>query len=233
MSRRKWPWILLGLLLLAAGVGGGWILKSCTTSEMSSSSPTPTPSTETITVTIGDETVQIGSDKTGHIETGHKGSVKVPDAELEKLARTLRPPSPSLISTLVPQISALLVSFVALGGVLLAADKAAKTARQTAATDRQSDARSEWFRRFEVAQGLALTKGDDKDADNRKKLGVKLLMLHMESSLAGKEEVDLARTVLEQVMEPVLKKAGVVDPGLPAEPGQADVHYVVTDPEDL
>lgn len=222
MSRRKWPWVLLGLVLLTVGVGGGWILKSCTTSEMSSSPPTRTPSAETITVTIGDETVQVGSDQTGHIETGHKGSIKVPDAELEKLARTLRPPSPSWASTWVPPISALLVSLVALGGVILAADKAAKTARETAATERENDARSEWFRRFKEMLDFTFSKDEAQGVVGRTMVGQLA-----SSTLATAEERKLAITVLERIMEPALKDAGVDEP---AKPGESDVRFVVEDP---
>jgi hypothetical protein len=192
VSRRKWPWILLGLLLLAAGVGGGWILKSCTTSEISSSSPTRAPSAETITVTISDETVQIGSDQTGHIETGHKGSIKVPDAELEKLALLLRPPSASLVSTWGPLASALIVSLFALGGVLW-----------SSRTDRISDARSEWFRRFKDMLDMALDKNDE----HRSAVGITMLSLHVESDLAGKEERELAVTVFTDLVKPKLDYA--------------------------
>jgi hypothetical protein len=211
VSQRKW--LLLGVLLLAVGVGGGWLLKSFTASEMSSSSPTTTraPSTETITVTIADEAVQIGSDQTGHIETGHKGSVKVPDAELEKLALLLRPPSQPLVSTWGPPISALIVAGLALSGVIWAADKAAKTANKT-----------EWFRRFEEMLDLLLSpKG------NRSEVGGMLLAQHVKSTLAGAEERNLALSVLEQVMKPALERAGVAEP---AKPGQSDTHFVVSEP---
>lgn len=228
MSRLKWPWLLLCLLILAVGIGGGWLLKGFTTSGRSSSSAMTggVPATATIAVTISDETVQIGSDQSGHIETGHKGSVQIPDAELEKLALMLRPASPSLISTLVPPVSALLVSLIALGGVILAADKAAKTARDATATERDNHARSEWFGRFKEMLDLALSSDG-----NRIKLGIRLLEQHVTSSLAGIEEKQLALDVLAQIMDSALKQVGVSDPSASATPGQTDAPFVVDKPQ--
>jgi hypothetical protein len=194
VSRRKWPWILLGLLLLAAGVGGGWFWKSYTTSERSASSHamSEVPSAAKIAVTIGDETVQIGSDKTGHIETGHKGTLEISGAELEKLALMLRPPGSPWIAIWGPPGSAILVALVALFGVL-----------RSSHTTRISDARSEWFRRFKDMLDMALDKNDE----HRSAVGITMLSLHVESDLAGKEERELAVTVFTDLVKPKLDYA--------------------------
>jgi hypothetical protein len=225
LSQRKWPWLLLGLVILAVGIGGGWFLKSCTASESGAASQTKSgaPSTAKIAITIGDETVQVGSDQTGHIQTGHKGSIEIPGAEFEKLALLLRPPSPSLTSTWVPPASALLVSLIALGAAVWTAHKSAETAVQTAnraaatalltsATDRQSDARSEWFRRFKEMLDFALS-----SEDLRKEVGSVMLGQHVSSTLATDEEKNLATAVLKSIFNPALEKA----------PEDGDVVFVV------
>jgi hypothetical protein len=217
-QRKKWPWVLLGLLILAVGISGGWLLKSCNTAYTSPASfaMTAVPSAaETVTVTIPNRAEQLGPAAADHPEQiGYKDSIAIPDALFEKLALMLRPPAPSWFSTWGPLASGLLVSLVALGGVLWSSH-----------TNRASDASSEWFRRFEAAQELALSTDGD-----HIQLGIKLLLLHMGSTLAGVEEKNLARAVLAQVMESALLRAGVKDPAAPAEPGQSDVHFVVTEP---
>ena len=116
-------------------------------------------------------------------------------------------------------MSALVVSLIALKGVRLAADKAAETALETAKTDRESDGRSEWFRRFKEMLDLALSKDGD-----RSQIGSKLLQHHVTSTLAGMEETELARDVLEHIFKPALEEA--------AKPGESDVRFVVRDPSE-
>jgi hypothetical protein len=214
VSQRRWPWLLLGVLILVAGFGAGWFWNSCTTSERNASSHAMSgaPSGAKIAVTIGDETVQIGSDKTGHIETGHKGSIEIPDAEFEKLALMLRPPPAAWIAIWGPPGSAILVALVALFGVL-----------RSSHTTRISDARSEWFRRFKDMLDMALDKNDG----DRRAAGITMLSLHVKSDLAVEEEKKLADTVVTDIVKP---KVDLVTKTLDAAAKAGDdVRLVVVD----
>ena len=218
VPRRARPWNRWGLSAAMFAVGGvaGWLLTSYISSSTNSAS-TATSATETITVAIPDKSERLSPDFPE--QRGIKDRVEIPDAALEKLARLLRPPSPSLVSTWGPPVSALVVSLIALKGVRLAADKAAETALETAKTDRESDGRSEWFRRFKEMLDLALSKDGD-----RSQIGSKLLQHHVTSTLAGVEETELARDVLEHIFKPALEEA--------AKPGESDVRFVVRDPSE-
>jgi hypothetical protein len=214
VSQRRWQWLLLGVLILVAGFGAGLFWQGYTASQRSASSHAMSgaPSAAKIAVTIGDETVQIGSDRTGHIETGHKGSIEIPDAEFEKLALMLRPTAAPWIATWGPPGSAILVALVALFGVL----------RSSHAT-RISDARSEWFRRFKDMLDMALDKNDG----DRRAAGITMLSLQIESDLAGEEEKELADTVFTDIAKP---KADLVAKTLDAAAKAGDeVRLVVVD----
>jgi hypothetical protein len=105
-----------------------------------------------------------------------------------------------------------------------AANKAAKTTVTTSRTDRESDARIEWFRRFEEMLDLVLS-----PEDTRSQVGSRLLEQHVTSTLAGIEEKQLALAVLAQIMESPLKQFGVNDPAAveePAMPGQSETRFV-------
>jgi hypothetical protein len=252
-SPKKWPWRRLGLWasILIVGALAGWLLAtlSHSTPDNSSSFSPPTTTTpfpnQTVSVTIPTNVLYPGTgqtpDNADKVPPDQPGVVPVviPGAGFEKLAPArelwVHQPPTSKVSTWAPTISALVVSLVALGGVLWSGNKAAATAAQTAdkasatafltsARSQQSDARSEWFRRFGAAQELALSADGD-----HIKLGIKLLLLHIGSTLAGTEEKNLAQAVLAQVMEPALAPLGV-DPAAPASPDQSDVHFVVTEP---
>jgi hypothetical protein len=236
MSPKKWPWRRLGLGAAILVVGGVacWliaILGSSTPNNSPSFSPptttTPFPD-QTVSVTIPTNVLYPGTgqtpDNADKVPPDQPGIVPVviPGAVFDKLAPArelwVHSPSPSLISTWGAPGSAMLVGLVALFGVL-----------RSSHTTRISDARSEWFRRFEAALQLALSKDDAARND----LGVRLLIQYTGSGLAGPEEKSLALSVFAQVMESALAEAGVDDPSAPTDPDQSDVEFVVPQPGEV
>lgn len=236
MSQKNWPWYrwarFLALLVAVAGVSGfvGWCLGSPSTVYSAPPATTPLPD-QTVSVTVPDNMLtpaQIATpDNADKVAPNQPIRVVIPGAAIEKLAPPhelwLRSGAPSRTATWGPPVSAILVSFVALGGAMWAANKSAATALATAANDRQSDARSEWFRRFKEMLDLALAKDDDA----RSTVGIKMLALHVKSELAGDEEKNLAETVYTDILKAKLDYViKMLDAA--AKTGD-DVHVVVVD----
>jgi hypothetical protein len=123
----------------------------------------------------------------------------------------------------------MVVSLVALAGVMWSARQARSTTLESAEKSRDAtiiaanearDAtlkvafgvsknaeRSEWFRRFEAMSDLALS-----DNERKAVLGIGMLEHHKQSALAGAEEKELCDLAVEQLLVRPLGKAGVDDP---------------------
>jgi hypothetical protein len=184
VSQRDWPWhrwVVLGLLILAVGIVGGWLIASCTTSGTSSSSSiSAIPSTATITVRIPDKDEQLSPD-----QTGVKDRIEIPDAALEKLAVLLRPHSPSGsgASTWGPLIVGALAAVGAPVGVFFTLQQKGK-----------SDNQSEWWRRTAWAFERTFS-ADNAEAE----LGWNVLATLIGSKLVTSDDSEIIQVIAEHV----------------------------------
>jgi hypothetical protein len=136
----------------------------------------------------------------------------------------------------------MVVSLVALAGVIWSARQARITTLESAERSRDAtinaanqarDAtltvalsagknaeRTEWFRRFEAMSDLALS-----DNERKAVLGIGMLERHRRSALAGAEEQELCDLAVEQLLKRPLEEAGVEDPA--DEAGTSHATFVV------